>query len=804
MLRCVVALTFGLGLVGAVELQTGEYLGRPVTFEVQEGMAVYHGDILLGPAEELVAAAEASAGDAKGAKRAAAISVRLWPEGRVPYLIDATVSQTVRALIPQAVEHWNSRTLIQFVPRTTETNFVRFQGGTSTISCSSFVGMIGGGQSVRVPEGCSLGAVIHEMGHVVGLWHEQERFERNRSLTVLYENISKAYADQYDIGDYAQPKTGPYDFGSIMQYSAGGFSRDGVSPTMETVPAGIPLGQRVGLSAADVDYVQRFYGAPPRRTVISTVPAGLRVVVDGQLVDDGTAFEWAAGSTHTLEARAQGDNAVRHLFGSWSDGGAAAHTITATPDRTVYIANFIRQRRLTLSVTPAGSGTIDVFPASPDGFYTERSTIQFTARPAAGFSFVSWNLTPSRSANPKQHAITSTNSLVLATFSALPVTSFTSTPTGRLVIVDGQFYSTPVNFAFAPGSNHAVDIDTEQPDFVQYRFEGWEDGATQARSITAGATGQTYHARFTTRHALTVTNTSITSTPFAFDGFYDEGSRLTMTARARTGQFFQGWTGDLGGATTPTELLMDGEKLVGATYGTLPPTVAAVHAGTQQTGSIAPGEIVVIYGTNLGGVGLTTGVVSGGRLINALGGTQVFFGNVAAPLIYASATQVSAVVPYALANQTLTTMVVSFGGRTSAPLPLNVTSTAPGLFTANLSGRGPAAALNQNGSVNGAANPARRGEIVVLYATGEGATTPAGVDGQVATSVYPKPNAPVSVRIGGQPAVVHYAGAAPGFVAGAMQINVQVPEAIRTGNDVPVQLVIGDNASRSEVTLAIQ
>jgi uncharacterized protein (TIGR03437 family) len=91
-----------------------------------------------------------------------------------------------------------------------------------------------------------------------------------------------------------------------------------------------------------------------------------------------------------------------------------------------------------------------------------------------------------------------------------------------------------------------------------------------------------------------------------------------------------------------------------------------------------------------------------------------------------------------------------------------------------------------------------------LYATGEGVTNPDVPDGQVANSVYPKPVLPVSVRIGGQPAAVHYAGAAPGFVAGAMQINVEVPLGVEAGPKLPVSLVIGDLASPSGVTVAVR
>ncbi len=126
----------------------------------------------------------------------------------------------------------------------------------------------------------------------------------------------------------------------------------------------------------------------------------------------------------------------------------------------------------------------------------------------------------------------------------------------------------------------------------------------------------------------------------------------------------------------------------------------------------------------------------------------------------------------------------------------------PGLFTANASGSGPGAIRNQDLSVNSASNPAPRGSIVV-YATGEGATDPVGVDGQVAATAFPKPTLPVTVRIGGMPAEVLYAGAAPSLVAGVLQVNVRVPEGVPDGA-AEVRLIVGSAESPAGVTVAVQ
>jgi uncharacterized protein (TIGR03437 family) len=93
---------------------------------------------------------------------------------------------------------------------------------------------------------------------------------------------------------------------------------------------------------------------------------------------------------------------------------------------------------------------------------------------------------------------------------------------------------------------------------------------------------------------------------------------------------------------------------------------------------------------------------------------------------------------------------------------------------------------------------------VILWATGEGQTDPGGTDGKLAAGVYPRPRLPVSVRIGGIEADVWYAGAAPGQVAGVMQINVKVPETVAAGDAVPVILKVGDRISQAGVTLAVR
>lgn len=246
---------------------------------------------------------------------------------------------------------------------------------------------------------------------------------------------------------------------------------------------------------------------------------------------------------------------------------------------------------------------------------------------------------------------------------------------------------------------------------------------------------------------------------------------------------------------------------------TLPPPsqpviAAVVNAANFLSGSIAPGEIVTLFGTNMGPATPAGAALDlDGKVSTSSGGVQVLVGGVAAPMIYASSTQVSAVVPYEIIGSSNLTVQLRYLGQASNSFPVTVASTAPGLFTANGSGKGAGAILNQDNSVNSPGNPAIKGNYVVLYLTGEGQTNPPGITGKVnnVTSVQelPVPVQPVSVMIDGQPASFAFAGEAPTFVSGLMQVNAQIPLNAKSGN-LSVVVSVGVNSSQTGVTVSVR
>lgn len=235
------------------------------------------------------------------------------------------------------------------------------------------------------------------------------------------------------------------------------------------------------------------------------------------------------------------------------------------------------------------------------------------------------------------------------------------------------------------------------------------------------------------------------------------------------------------------------------------PAIAAVsNSASYLQSAVAPGELVTLFGQNMGRSQTDALQVDmSGNVSTLLGNTLVYFDGVPSPMVYAAPGQVSAIVPFGVSSST-TQVQVEYAGQMSNSLQVPVASSAPGIFTFDGSGKGQAAALNPDYSVNTPDHPVAAGSMLVLYATGGGQFNTAVRDGSVMTpQSLPQPRQNVSVQVGGQDAVVLYAGAAPFLVAGVLQINIQLPPGV-TGASLPLVVTIGDAASQPGVTVAVQ
>ncbi len=202
---------------------------------------------------------------------------------------------------------------------------------------------------------------------------------------------------------------------------------------------------------------------------------------------------------------------------------------------------------------------------------------------------------------------------------------------------------------------------------------------------------------------------------------------------------------------------------------------------------VSPGEFISIFGAGFA----TATTVGQAPLQTTLGGVQVLVNNTPAPLYFVSTGQISCLVPFGVTGSTAS-FVVTAGGRSTAAVEIPLARTSPGIFTVPSAGTGPGAILKADFSLVSAANPAKRGDVVLVFLTGLGTVTPAIRDGILAPS-NPLSLVPgtLGVYIGGKQADILFQGLAPGLF-GLYQLNLKIPLNSPTGNSVPFAIDSGD------------
>lgn len=253
-------------LRSSTKIRTGIISGRTFMLKTVKysdigGEAIFEGDIVLGTVEQMEEAYKkiSESDDVQETLKAVFISGSQfrWPNGVIPFRIAPGLPDPQR--VTDAIEHWKSRTPIKFVERDKEVDFVTFR--RSLNGCSSNIGRQTNEQFVNLGDNCAKGNVIHEIGHTVGLWHEQSREDRKNFIKIDLTNILPGKEHNFNQHIADGDDVGPYDYGSIMHYSAFAFALDPAKPTIIT-PHGEPIGQREGLSEGDVAAVKTVYGFP--------------------------------------------------------------------------------------------------------------------------------------------------------------------------------------------------------------------------------------------------------------------------------------------------------------------------------------------------------------------------------------------------------------------------------------------------------------------------------------------------------------------------------------------------------------
>jgi uncharacterized protein (TIGR03437 family) len=242
-----------------------------------------------------------------------------------------------------------------------------------------------------------------------------------------------------------------------------------------------------------------------------------------------------------------------------------------------------------------------------------------------------------------------------------------------------------------------------------------------------------------------------------------------------------------------------------------------VNAASSAAGGVAPGLVVTLFGNNMAPATAVMGNIVNNVVANTIGDVRVLFDGMPAPLLYVgpagdkSGDQINAVVPYGVSGRSTTSVVVEYKGIRSEAVSYNVGLSQPGIITVPSGGTGNGAILNQDNTLNSATNPAARGSVIQIFATGEGAVMPAVNDGQIIATEADlrKPAQTVTVRINGQslaPANIKYAGSAPTFVSGAFQVNALIPADLPIAGPgaVPIDIGVGTNRSQAGVTVYVK
>jgi Astacin (Peptidase family M12A) len=322
---------------------------KAVQYVVKDALAIVEGDVLLGHPDTV---AELTKQQRELYQEPTDHEITMgvlisgrtlrWPGGRIAYEVDPELPN--RAQIDEAIDHWTAQTLYSFTLRTTADaaqwpDYIAFQ--LADLTCSH-VGRQGGRQVINLAPDFTLGDVIHQIGHAVGLWHEHSRTDRDGFVTIRWDKIQPGMEHNFNQYITDGDDVGAYDYGSVMHYPQDAFSSDG-SETITPVDSSARIGQRSALSAGDVAAANSFLevsrtaesGATPDFSAPSGAPPGMQAAFGAPSIDPQFWFDrsrlWVESAIGAHDSAAEALQLTLAWF--WTVYSTAAVVGVALADR---------------------------------------------------------------------------------------------------------------------------------------------------------------------------------------------------------------------------------------------------------------------------------------------------------------------------------------------------------------------------------------------------------------------------------------------------------------------------------------
>ncbi len=579
---------------------------------------------------------------------------------------------------------------------------------------------------------------------------------------------------------------------------------------------------------------QAFF-APARRIVMVTSPPGLKLIVNRTVVPSSNStcvtteylcpgeFDFAVGSKVLMAApEMQRDEQGRPwVLNSFSIGGGqnTLYTVESLGAPQVITANFVRAIGVDLRTNPIGlkldiNGRNNWFTYS---FWWGIGTRNHVSAPpeqadskGRRYVFRNW----SNGGEATQEVVPTEAEIehglyLIANYDVLGRLTLNSNDSGATFTVDGSVCRTPCVIHRPAGSEVRIlpSASFSTGDGARADFAGWGDGGPAERVVKMGSDDSSLSANYMPMYRVTASSDPASGASFRYepasaDGFYSEGTPVSVKVEVKPGFRFRRWSGDLSGTYAGGTMNMVRPFGIVAMLDRIPyiePAGVQNAAGETPDAVVAPGSIISIYGESLG---TEWQVGNSNPLAQAIGGVSVRLGDRILPLLFVSPQQINAQLPSDVEEGTYSLTIITPEGEQVAS-DFTVARNAPGLFSRMLGEQLFALASHADGAPVTLEMPARLGEVITLFGTGFGPYERKVVDGFIVSSYPEIPLAePVEVLTGDQVFVPEWCGAAPGHV-GLTVTRFRVPDAVTPGTILEMAVRVGSRSS-NVVRLPIQ